>query len=168
MTDFKAHYGLDDCYRRQWSNTKYDLVTQGRNLRRAGNIPASKKVKFVFKPSELQRRRTLEVIKILLNAEALEVNKDYQAPKGTPTARTELGEICLPLEGHVDVAAEKVRLTKEKEKLEGEITKAEQKLANPNFVQKVPPQVLAEHQQRAIDFKAKLEHVLEALKALEG
>jgi valyl-tRNA synthetase len=66
------------------------------------------------------------------------------------------------------VAAEKVRLTKEKEKLEGEITKAEQKLANPNFVQKVPPQVLAEHQQRVIDFKAKLEHVLEALKALEG
>jgi hypothetical protein len=35
-------------------------------------------------------------------------------------------------------------------------------------VQKVPPQVLAEHQQRLIDFKAKLEQVLEALKALEG
>jgi len=28
--------------------------------------------------------------------------------------------------------------------------------------------VLAEHQQRAIDLKAKLEQVLEALKALEG
>ena len=68
----------------------------------------------------------------------------------------------------VDVAAEKVRLGKEKEKLQGDIEKTEQKLANPNFVQKVPPQVLAEHQQRAIDLKAKLEHVLEALKALEG
>jgi valyl-tRNA synthetase len=66
------------------------------------------------------------------------------------------------------VAAEKARLTKEREKIESEIAKAEQKLSNPNFVQKVPPQVLAEHQQRLIDFKAKLDQILEALKALEG
>jgi valyl-tRNA synthetase len=165
--DFKGHYGLDDCYL-DMVNAKYDLVTQGRNLRRAGNISASKRVKYIFKPVNFTPPQDLEVIKLLLNAEALEVNENYQAPKGTPTARTELGELWLPLEGLIDVAAEKVRLTKEKEKLEGEITKAEQKLANPNFVQKVPPQVLAEHQQRVIDFKAKLEHVLEALKALEG
>jgi valyl-tRNA synthetase len=165
--DFKGHYGLDDCYL-DMVNAKYELVTQGRNLRRAGNISAGKKVKYIFKPVNFTPPQDLEVIKLLLNAEALEVNESYQAPKGTPTARTELGELYLPLEGLIDVAAEKVRLTKEREKLEGEITKAEQKLANPNFVQKVPPQVLAEHQQRAIDFKAKLEHVLEALKALEG
>ena len=165
--DFKGHYGLDDCYL-DMVNAKYDLVTQGRNLRRAGNISASKRVKYIFKPVNFTPPQDLEVIKLLLNAEALEVNENYQAPKGTPTARTKLGELCLPLEGLVDVAAEKVRLTKEREKLEGEITKAEQKLANPNFVQKVPPQVLAEHQQRAIDFKGKLEHVLEALKALDG
>jgi len=165
--DFKGHYGLDDCYV-DMVNAKYDLVTQGRNLRRAGNISAGKRVKYIFKPVNFIPPQDLEVIKLLLNAEALEVNAEYRAPKGTPTARTELGELCLPLEGLVDVAAEKVRLTKEREKIESDIEKTEQKLANPNFVQKVPPQVLAEHQQRAIDFKAKLEHVLEALKALEG
>jgi valyl-tRNA synthetase len=165
--DFKGHYGLDACYL-DMVNAKYELVTQGRNLRRAGNIPASKRVKFIYKPVNFTPPHDLEVIKLLLNAEALEVNESYQAPKGTPTARTELGEIFLPLEGHVDVAAEKVRLGKEREKLQGDIEKTEQKLANPNFVQKVPPQVLAEHQQRLLDFKAKLEHLLEALKALEG
>jgi len=165
--DFKGHYGLDDCYL-DMVNAKYELVTQGRNLRRAGNISAGKKVKFIYKPVNFTPEHDLEVIKLLLNAEALEVNESYQAPKGTPAARTELGEIFLPLEGHVDVAAEKVRLSKEREKLQGDIEKTEQKLANPNFVQKVPPQVLAEHQQRAIDLKAKLEHLLEALKALEG
>ena len=40
-------------------NAKYDLVTQGRNLRREGNIPASKKVKFVFKPADANCRRTM-------------------------------------------------------------------------------------------------------------
>ncbi|MGN6643644.1 MAG: hypothetical protein ACTHKU_11670, partial [Verrucomicrobiota bacterium] len=57
---------------------------------------------------------------------------------------------------------------KEKEKIESEITKVEQKLANPSFAQKVPPQVLAEHQQRLLDWKAKLDHVKTSLEALGG
>ena len=36
--DFRGHYGLDDCYL-DMVNAKYELVTQGRNLRREGNIP---------------------------------------------------------------------------------------------------------------------------------
>jgi valyl-tRNA synthetase len=96
----------------------------------------------------------------------LEVNADYLPPKGTPTVRTELGELLLPLEGHIDPAAEKIRLTKEKEKIESEIVKVEQKLANPGFTSKVPPQVLAEHQQRLVDWQAKLEHVKNSLAAL--
>jgi len=104
--DFTGHYGLDDCYL-DMVNAKYELVTQGRNLRRAGNISSGKKVKYIFKPVNFTPPTDLEVIKLLLNAEALEVNADYQAPKGTPTARTELGELFLPLEGLVDVAAER-------------------------------------------------------------
>ena len=107
-------------------------------------------------------------MKLLLNAEAVDVNSDYQPPKGTPTIATPLGELCLPLEGVVDAGAEKARLTKELEKIEVEIAKVEQKLANPNFVQKVPPAVLQEHQQRLGDWQVKREHVRNALKSLEG
>ena len=35
----------------------------------------------------------------------IEVNADYQPPKGTPTARNEMGELFLPLEGVIDVVA---------------------------------------------------------------
>jgi valyl-tRNA synthetase len=108
------------------------------------------------------------VIKLLLNAEALDVNAEYQPPKGTPTVRTQLGELFLPLEGLIDVAAEKVRLTKELEKINGEIVKVEQKLANPNFVQKAPPQVLQEHQQRLAEWQAKREHTKNALDSLQS
>jgi valyl-tRNA synthetase len=82
--------------------------------------------------------------------------------------RTSLGELCLPLEGLVDVAAEKARLKKELEKVEAEILKTEQKLANPNFTQKAPPPVLQEHQQRLADFQAKREHLKNAIAQLEG
>jgi valyl-tRNA synthetase len=165
--DFKGHYGLDDCYL-DMANAKYDLVTQGRNLRRAGNIQAGKKVKYVFKPAQHLTPHDAEVIKLLLNAESLEINPDYQPGKGTPTVVTELGQLFLPLEGLIDVAAEKVRLTKEKEKYETEIVKVEQKLANPNFTGKVPPAVLQEHEQRLADWKVKLAHVVAALEALNG
>jgi valyl-tRNA synthetase len=163
--EIRDHYSLDECYL-QFAQDKYDLVTEGRNLRRIGNIQAAKKVKFVLKPAGEVIPHDVEVIKILLNAEALEIVPDYQPKKGTPTAHTKMGELFLPLEGLVDVAAEKARLTKEKEKIEAEIVKVEQKLSNPAFTQKVPANVLQEHQQRLVDWQNKLAHVKAALEAL--
>jgi valyl-tRNA synthetase len=66
----------------------------------------------------------------------------------------------------IDVAAEKIRLTKEIEKIQSEIVKVEQKLANPNFTTKVPPAVLVEHEQRLSDWRAKLVHTQGSLEAL--
>jgi valyl-tRNA synthetase len=166
-TDFRDAYSLDDCYL-EFATQKYEVVTQGRNLRRVGNIQAGKKVKFVLKPTREVLPHDAEVIKILLNAEAFEINADYAAKKGTPTAHTPFGELFLPLDGLIDVEAEKTRLNKELEKITTEITKVEQKLANPNFTQKVPAEVLRDHEQRLVDWKAKLDHVKAALEALAG
>jgi len=96
------------------------------------------------------------------------VRSEYEPKKGTPVVHSELGDLFLPLEGLVDVAAEKARLTKELAKAEAEIAKAEQKLNNPQFVQKVPPQVLAEHQNRLAEGQQKRERILSALASLEG
>ncbi len=165
--DEKGELGLDDCYL-EMTDAKYELVRLGRDLRRAGNIQAAKKVKYVFKPAQHLIPHDAEVIKLLLNAEALEINLDYQPPKGTPSVSTALGELFLPLEGHIDRAAETVRLTKEKEKIAAEIAKVQQKLANPGFTQKVPVSVLQEHQQREMEWQKKLAHVQAALDALQG
>ena len=163
--DMKGHYGLDDCYV-EMTDTKYELVRNGRDLRRAGNIQAAKKVKYVFKPAQHLMPHDAEVIKLLLNAESLEVNEAYQPPKGTPVVASPLGELFLPLEGLIDVAAEKIRLTKEIEKIQSEIVKVEQKLANPNFTTKVPPAVLVEHEQRLVEWRGKLAHTQASLEVL--
>jgi valyl-tRNA synthetase len=149
-------------------NAKYDLVTQGRNLRREGNIPASKKVRFVFKPANPVPPHDAEVLKLLLNAETLEVDANHQPKKGTPSVHSDLGDLYLPLEGLVDMAAETARLAKELEKIESEITKATQKLSNPNFTSKAPPHVLQEHQQRLAEWQAKRDRVQKALETLQG
>ncbi len=163
--DFRDHYGLDECYL-EFADQKFEVVTQGRNLRRIGNIQSGKKVKFVLKPNREILPHDAEVMKILLNAEAIEINETFVARKGTPTAHTPMGELFLPLEGLVDVEAEKARLKKEVEKAEAEIAKVEQKLSNPSFTNKVPPQVLQDHQQRLVEWQGKRDHAQAALQTL--
>ena len=94
--------------------------------------------------------------------------KIFNRQKNVPAVRHELGELFLPLEGLIDVAAEKTRLTKELEKIESEISKVEQKLNNPAFAQKVPATVLEEHKQRLVEWQDKLAHTKAALDALKG
>jgi valyl-tRNA synthetase len=165
--DFRDHYSLDDCYL-DFVNAKFDLVSQGRSLRAEARIAANKKVKFILKPAQDLPPNDLEVIRLLLNAEALEIQPDYAPGKGVSSVKAGMGELYLPLEGLVDTAAEFARLTKELEKIAGEIVKVEQKLANPNFTQKVPPEVLADHRKRLEDWLAKRDHVQKALHGLQG
>jgi valyl-tRNA synthetase len=166
--DFRGNYGLDDCYL-EMVDAKYDLVRKGRDLRREANIAASKKVRYVLVPTNSMPPYERDVIKLLLNAEAVELNQEYEPKKGTPSIKAELGELFLPLEaGMIDVAAEKVRLSKELEKTNTEIGKVSQKLNNPAFAQKVPTQVLAEHQKRLADWETKKSHLLASLAVLES
>jgi valyl-tRNA synthetase len=165
--DFKSHYGLTE-QDEKYIEARNELVTQGRNLRRTANIAANKKIKFILKPARALAPHDVEVLRLLLNAEAVEVNANYQPARNTMTVRVTLGDLFLPLEGLIDVEAEKARLKKELAKIEAEAAKVEQKLANPNFTQKVPANVLAEHRQRLADRQAKRDHVKAALAALQG
>ena len=161
--DIKSFYGLGE-HDEKFVEARNDLVTQGRDLRRQANIPANKKVKFILKPNG--QASDAEVLKLLLNAEVVEVNPNFQPAKNVLAVRHEQGDLFLPLEGLVDAEAESARLKKELEKIESEIAKVEQKLANPNFTQKVPATVLEEHKKRLADWQAKRDHVRTALAAL--
>jgi valyl-tRNA synthetase len=96
------------------------------------------------------------------------VDENFQPAKNIPAVRHELGELFLPLEGLIDVEAEKARLKKEIEKIEAEIEKVQSKLNNPNFAQKVPPHVLEENNKRLVEWQDKLSHAKAALEALNG
>ncbi len=153
--DFTTHYGLTTDAEKA-ANAKYDTVLAGRNLRSTYNIPSNKRVRFVLQPSAQLEPHDAEVLKILLNAEALDIESSYAAPQGTPTNLTPLGHLYLPLEGLIDVAAERERLGKEIAKVTDELTKVRAKLANPGFAEKVPATVLEEHRQRELTWQEKL------------
>ena len=151
----KAYFQLDDAADKV-AQAKYDLVVLGRTLKRDGGIDPAKRVKFVLRPSGELAAAEAETIRILLNAESLDVVDAAWTPeKGTPMRANGLGELFLPLTGLIDFDAERVRLTKELEKIVAEIAKVEEKLGNPNFAAKVPAKVLDEHKQRLVDWQAK-------------
>ena len=163
--DEKEAWGLDETVE-TFANAKFELVTQGRNLKTQFNIGAGKKGKFTLKPAGNLAAGEAEVLRLLLSAEALELDPNYAPKKGTPTALTKLGELYLPLDGLVDMEAESARLAKDAAKIQSEIEKVEQKLANPSFAQKVPPAVLDEHRQRLADWQTKLSQTKAAIDAL--
>ena len=165
--DFMEHYGLDDCYA-SFVESKHELVRLGRNLRGEFNLPSNQKIPYVLQPAESLSDYELDTLRILLNAERIQIETQYDAPKGTPAVPSSLGTLFLPLEGLIDVEAEKARLEKELEKIAKEVEKVEKKLGNKGFVDRAPAEVVQEHQQRLVDWQQKLEHTRKSLDALGG
>ncbi len=161
--DELAHFGIlpED---EKAANDKYETVVLGRGLKSTFNI--NKKVRFVLKPNQELPSHEIEVIRILLNAEPLEVDAAFTPTKGTPSALTPLGTIFLPLDGLIDVEAERARVSKELAKVASELEKVRAKLADENFTSKVPQKVLDEHQQRETDWQEKAAKLKEMLAAL--
>jgi valyl-tRNA synthetase len=80
-------------------------------------------------------------------------------------------EVFIPLEGLIDKESEIKRLNKEIEKLMKEIELCQQKLNNPNYVNKAPKDVVEKEQARlqaASLAKEKLEENRRALVVSEG
>ncbi len=134
----------------------YETANRARNLKAEYNLATNKKVSFVLKPGALPVDADLAArLALLAGAQSAACDADYAAPKGTPTALTPLGELFLPLEGLVDVEAERTRITKELEKITKEITKSKAKLGNASFVDRAPAAVVDQERARLADWEAK-------------
>jgi valyl-tRNA synthetase len=160
---FNELYGLDDTVERLVA-AKHDLVTEGRNLRAAYNIPFNKKIDYTFSPGGKSDDHEVEVLKVLLNAESVSLGSEV--PKGTPRVGSAFGDLYLPLEGLIDIDAERKRLAKDLEKIDKEIAKVESKLNNPSFAERAPAEVLDAQRQRLADWQTKHGQINEAIAKL--
>ena len=79
-----------------------------------------------------------------------------------------MGEVRLMLEVEIDVAAELLRLSKEITRIEAEIAKAQGKLNNESFVARAPAAVVAQEQERVLNFSSTLGKLREQFAKLSG
>ena len=75
-------------------------------------------------------------------------------------------EVVVPLEGLVDLDAERARIRKEIGKTDKEIAFVEKKLNNPKFVDKAPAEVVEKERERLKEETTRKERLNEALEAL--
>lgn len=122
-----------------------ELISQARALKAQYNL-ASKRDVAVFFGAEGSTAQIIEdnaaLIRTLAGLGRLEAIGDRSAD-GLPAIVTPLGSLYLDLNSSIDVEAEKVRLSKELEKLNKLVAVGENKLKNPKFVESAPEKVVA-------------------------
>ena len=144
----------------------YETAGRLRNLKAEYNVGSRKDVKFVVKGAIDWLSQETKVLALLAGAGEIVLDSAYEAPNGTPAALTPVGEIYLPMEGLIDVDAERLRISKEIERIKIEVKKCEGKLGNASFVDRAPPEVVVQEKARLEDWKAKLIQLGEMLAAL--
>jgi valyl-tRNA synthetase len=85
---------------------------------------------------------------------------DTTAPESATALVGEM-KVLIPMAGLIDKEAELARLNKEIVKLRSDISRCEQKLQNPSFVDKAPGQVVAKERQRLADMHSALDKLQE-------
>jgi valyl-tRNA synthetase len=144
------------------------LVDACRNLRGEMNVsPATRMPMYVLGDTAFMQSvaPVLQSLAKLSEVKVFETEAEWvAAAQAAPVAVVGEARLCLFME--VDVAAEKIRLTKEATRLEGEITKANAKLGNEAFVAKAPPAVIEQEKKRVSDFGATLDKIRQQLQRL--
>ena len=144
------------------------LVDTCRNLRGEMNVsPATRMPLYVLGDTAFMNSvaPVLQSLAKLSEVKVFEAEAEWvAAAQAAPVAVVGEARLCLFIE--VDAAAEKIRLTKEAARLEGEITKANAKLDNEAFVAKAPPAVIDEAKKRVADFGDTLDKIRQQLQRL--
>ncbi|KTF30612.1 valine--tRNA ligase [Xanthomonas vesicatoria] len=136
------------------------MVSALRRVRSELNVPPSKQVQLLLQAGTAEDRtrvsRFASQLSFLLKLDTIDW---LDAGQDTPPAATAIvGELTLlvPLEGLVDMEAERTRLDKEIKRVESEIGKCNGKLGNATFVQNAPAAVVEQERARLNDWTVQL------------
>ncbi|MBI5382269.1 MAG: valine--tRNA ligase [Opitutae bacterium] len=142
------------------------FVSQSRALKAEHNLASRRDVRLFVKAADAEWTVLAAALsKLTRMCGAAEITRK-DAVDGAPAVVTPLGTLYLDLASTVDAGAEKVRLTKELEKIAQHIAGTEARLNNPTFVGKAPPAVLEGAKKQLADLKAKQTELQRLLAAL--
>jgi len=143
-----------------------DLISEIRTVRSEMNVPPSQKSPVFLQdaaPETLARAQSwFEPISRM--ARASEIGPlTGPVPKNVAQAVLAEATIILPLEGLIDLDAERKRLGAALAKAQSELDKVKSKMANADFVSRAPEAVLEEHREREQSFANEIKRLTAAL-----
>jgi len=144
------------------------LIDGVRAARSALNVPAAAKIAMIANGANAETaarlQRHADPIKRLARIET--ISADQAAPQGSARIVVDEATFVLPLADVIDIAKERSRLTKEREKAEAEIAKLDAKLNDATFVARAPEHVVEEQRERRAAQAALVAKLADALQQL--
>jgi valyl-tRNA synthetase len=130
------------------------LVTAIRTIRSSMNVPQDKKANVLIRGVGENRSR-IESFKNIIIAlgkiEKLTLADQIEKPLQSATAVVQKMELFIPLKGLIDLDQEIERLSKRINELSGHLENTEKKLANKNFIDRAPENVVKHENQKLKD-----------------
>jgi len=133
------------------------LVLGVRQIRGEMDIAPAKPLPLILKNASAEDRSKLEKLQGFLShiakLESVRVLAGDETAPDSATALLGTMEILVPMAGLIDRSAELARLNKQIEKLDKDLQRSKQKLANPEFVANAPATVVEKEQQRVAEME---------------
>ncbi len=156
----------------EYVESKHEMIRMGRMLRSDYGLKPSQKVRFLVRPNDDRTARRLEAdrdsICALMNADAIELDGDFVPERPMPSDVSPLGSVYMPVEGLLDIEAECRRLEEQRGKVEQDLERVGKKLANENFLEKAPPEVVQTQQDRKAELREKSTKLSRMIETLSG
>ncbi|MGI9627052.1 MAG: hypothetical protein ACR2QM_09465 [Longimicrobiales bacterium] len=109
-----------------------------------------------------------DALKRLARIERVDMGAPADGGVGASAVLSDGTEVFLPLEDLIDLGQERDRLTKEIDRLKGQLKGTNGKLANENFTAKAPAEVVERERSKAAAFEEQIRKLEEKRAALGG
>ncbi|MEC7640667.1 MAG: valine--tRNA ligase [Nitrospinota bacterium] len=148
-----------------------DVITGVRNIRGEMNFNPGLLLNLLIKTDDREKAATLDkysgYIKELAKVSDVEAGPFVTKPHAAASLILNGMDIIIPLEGMIDFDEEKKRVQKELKKVEKDILFLGKKLANPNFFEKAPANVIEKDKQKKLALTEKHAKLLSHLVVIE-
>ncbi len=165
--------------RREWRDEEaersmqllMDLVSEVRTVRSEMKVPPGRGVPLVVRaPSEVAS--LIEANRSLLGPlggiDGWSVGPQVTRPRVAASAVVRGAEVWIPLEGVIDVDAERLRLTREADRVLSDLERTRQKLMNQDFLSKAKKEVVEQQRRRLGELEETVAKLKRAEAALRG
>jgi valyl-tRNA synthetase len=148
------------------------LVTEIRTIRSTYEVEPRRRIDVTLVAARPEDRAFLAehapLVKDLARIERLAIAAEAGDEAQTIKHPVDGLELRIPMAGLFDLAAERTRLAKERGKIDAELQGLRGRLANPQFLERAKPEVVAESRGRVAELEGRLAKIKSVLEELGG
>ena len=165
IADFPKVGQFDESLIKEFS-TVQQIISEVRNIRNSKGLSPKVALPLAINATNIDYSKYQDSIVKLANIEELTFVKEKVS--GAVSFLAGKDECYITLENNIDIDAEKERISKEIEYLQGFLISVDKKLSNERFVQNAKPEIVENEKNKKADAEAKIKILEESLASLNS